>query len=74
MSGRGQRVHTFGVRLDDATIDKLQSLANQTDRTRGSVIRLLIQLAEVGSIREVCLPSVDPHNAQEQTGREADGG
>ena len=58
-----RRSHTFGVRLDDATITKLQRLADETDRTRGSVIRLLIQQAEVGSFREVCLLPADQPDA-----------
>jgi predicted transcriptional regulator len=46
---------SFAVRLDDETIDKLKQLAAETDRTMGSVIRVLIRQAEVGCIPDVRL-------------------
>ena len=53
MSSKSQ---VFAIRLDHATIEKLQRLAQVTDRTRGSVIRTLIQIAEIGSFADVAVP------------------
>lgn len=47
---------TFGIRIDERTYGKLRRIANLTDRSLGSVVRILIRRAEVGSIQDVVLP------------------
>jgi predicted transcriptional regulator len=59
MNATKTRTKTFGIRLDDKTFAKLQRIAGETDRTMGSVVRVLISLAEVGTTREIQLPSID---------------
>ena len=49
---------TKGIRMDDETFRKLQQLAKETDRTMGSVVRVLIKLAETGSINDIKLPGM----------------
>jgi hypothetical protein len=49
------KTHTLGIRVDNATYERLQRLALATERSMGSVVRLLIRQAEVSGFREICL-------------------
>ena len=56
-----EKSHFVGVRVSGTEYDKLTLLARRTRRSRSSVLRLLLERAEVGP-RDVWLRADNPQN------------
>ena len=51
----GKKMHNLGIRVDHETFEKLKRLAEATDRSKGSIVRLLIRRAAESGFREIRL-------------------
>ena len=48
-----KKMHNLGIRIDHETFEKLKQLAEATERSKGSIVRLLIRRAAERGFREV---------------------